>query len=353
MLKKHYLYFKEQLRRKAAAIPHRFYAFGLLLVCMVSLQVYLKDTLHIVYVTDSEGTSQLITTNETNQEHLMQLAGLTAGIGDRISYVNYAQGLSNLDIQRAFEVTLRVDGQIRMQSLIEGTVLDVLNSAGVTLDADDYTVPSLHTELKAGDEINVYRVEYVETVEYEEIPYETVYSYTSEFYKRKNTTVVRQKGRVGEKAITSRERWVNGVMESSQVMGTEITRQPTDEIIRAYKAGAPVSSRTGPDGTTNKPTSYTKVLTGRATGYYSKTGGKGASRLGLGYGTVAVDPRVIPYGTLLYIESTDGRFVYGYAIATDTGTAMVEGKCLVDLYYETYRESVINGVQHVNVYVVG
>ena len=95
-----------------------------------------------------------------------------------------------------------------------------------------------------------------------------------------------------------------------------------------------------------------QVLTGKATGYYSKTG-KGSSGLGLGYGTVAVDPDVIPYGTKLYITSTDGKFVYGYAVATDTGIAVQKGQILVDLFYETYAESVINGAIQVNVYVVG
>ena len=71
------------------------------------------------------------------------------------------------------------------------------------------------------------------------------------------------------------------------------------------------------------------------------------------YGTVAVDPSVIPYGTLLYITSTDGSFVYGYAVATDTGIAVQKGQILVDLFYETYAESVINGAIQVNVYVVG
>ena len=111
-------------------------------------------------------------------------------------------------------------------------------------------------------------------------------------------------------------------------------------------------SLTGPDGTTNAPASYSQVLTGKATGYYSRTG-KGSSGLGLGYGTVAVDPSVIPYGTLLYITSTDGSFVYGYAVATDTGIAVQKGQILVDLFYETYAESVINGAIQVNVYVVG
>ena len=68
---------------------------------------------------------------------------------------------------------------------------------------------------------------------------------------------------------------------------------------------------------------------------------------------MAVNPALIPYGTKLYIASTDGRFVYGYAIATDTGTSLLNGSCLVDLYYDTYTEALMNGVQTVNVYVVG
>src|SRR5699024_12419521 len=103
---------------------------------------------------------------------------------------------------------------------------------------------------------------------------------------------------------------------------------------------------------TRRSSDLSQVLTGKATGYYSCTG-RGASGLCLGYGTVAVDPDVIPYGTLLYITSTDGRFVYGYALATDTGIALQDGQILVDLFYETYAESVINGAINVNVYVVG
>ena len=135
-------------------------------------------------------------------------------------------------------------------------------------------------------------------------------------------------------------------------MDTTTTVEPTDHVIKTYGAGAPVSPLTGADGTTNAPTSYSKVLTGKATGYYSRTG-KGSSGLGLGYGTVAVDPDVIPYGTKLYITSPDGKFVYGYAVATDTGIAVQKGQILVDLFYETYAESVINGAIQVNVYVVG
>lgn len=324
----------------------------MLLLCLCATLFFLTDTLHIVYVTDSAGACARITTYATDPATLMHLSGIYAEEHDAITFTSYSGNLSNLNIQRAFPVTVQADGSDHAVKLTEGTVEDALRAAGVMLGENDYTEPALHTELAEGDTITVHRVVYQDTVTYETIPYETEYSYTSEFYKKRSKTVTLQSGRDGEMAVTSRERWVDGEMESAQVVGTEITRAPRTQIIRAYKAGAPVSSRLGPNGTTDPPTSYRTVYTGRATGY-SSSGGRGASGLGLGYGTVAVNPRLIPYGTLLYICSADGRFVYGYAIATDTGTAMQNGTVLVDLYYETFEEARLNGVQQVNVYVVG
>ena len=54
----------------------------------------------------------------------------------------------------------------------------------------------------------------------------------------------------------------------------------------------------------------------------------------------------------MYITSADGQFVYGYAYAADTGTAMMTGHAFIDLYYETYAESVKSAVIPVNVYVL-
>ena len=90
----------------------------------------------------------------------------------------------------------------------------------------------------------------------------------------------------------------------------------------------------------------------RSTGYSASATAKGASGRRLTYGTVAVDPSIIPYGTLLYITSDDGEFVYGYAYAADTGTALVTGHAFVDLYYQTYDESVESAVIPVTVYVI-
>ena len=72
----------------------------------------------------------------------------------------------------------------------------------------------------------------------------------------------------------------------------------------------------------------------------------------LGVGTVAVDPNVIPYGTKLWIASADGKVVYGYAVAADTG-AFVGGRTFIDVYMGSYKEACLWGRRDMNIYVIG
>ena len=67
-------------------------------------------------------------------------------------------------------------------------------------------------------------------------------------------------------------------------------------------------------------------------------------------GTVAVDPNFIPLGTKMYIVSADGEYVYGYAIAEDTGGA-IKGK-IVDLFFNTYDECIEFGRRDVKIYIL-
>lgn len=321
-------------------------------LCLVSTLAIITEATQIVYVSDSQGQEETFIVLTEEPEELMALMDIAPEEGDEISVVSYENNRTTINIQRTFDVSVQADGVGTEVSLISGTVQDALALAGVSLGEYDYTTPSLNTPVYEGDEITVHRVEYVQTVEYEPIPYETEYVYTSLYFRWTSKQTTMQEGSDGQTDITSTERWVDGALESSQISSVVVSKQPTTAIYKVYGAKAPVSSLTGPDGTTNAPTSYSAVYTGRSTGYYSSRG-SGASGLGLGYGTVAVNPNIIPYGTLVYITSTDGKFVYGYAIATDTGTSLMNGTCLVDCFYETYEESTLHWAQTVNVYVVG
>ena len=92
------------------------------------------------------------------------------------------------------------------------------------------------------------------------------------------------------------------------------------------------------------------MLTGSCSAYTG--GGTTASGLPAAVGNVAVNPNVIPYGTRLYICSPDGSFVYGYAVAADTGGAFLYGDYLADLYYDTLSDCYSFGIRTMNVYIL-
>jgi len=67
---------------------------------------------------------------------------------------------------------------------------------------------------------------------------------------------------------------------------------------------------------------------------------------------VAVNPNVIPYGSKLFIKCIDNKFIYGYAIAADTGTSLINGVIAVDLFYDTLQECINHGIRSVDIFVL-
>ena len=103
------------------------------------------------------------------------------------------------------------------------------------------------------------------------------------------------------------------------------------------------------DKSSDRSFDYSKVLVMNATSYTndpSENGGYGTTRLGtpLRYGVVAVDPKVIPLGTKLYIEG------YGYAVAEDTGGAIKGNR--IDLCFTSRAQADNFGRRNVKVYIL-
>ena len=78
------------------------------------------------------------------------------------------------------------------------------------------------------------------------------------------------------------------------------------------------------------------------TAYCAGCGGMTAIGRRAGRGIVAVDPRVIPLGTRLYITG------YGVAVAGDTGGAIVGRR--IDLGFDSERDALLFGRRDVTVY---
>lgn len=96
---------------------------------------------------------------------------------------------------------------------------------------------------------------------------------------------------------------------------------------------------------------FSSVKSMTATAYTKGYGGADsctATGTAVHVGVVAVDKRVIPLGTRLYIITADGKVTYGMAVAEDTG---VRGNS-VDLYYDTYQQCIQFGRRTATVYVL-
>jgi 3D (Asp-Asp-Asp) domain-containing protein len=101
---------------------------------------------------------------------------------------------------------------------------------------------------------------------------------------------------------------------------------------------------------------FPKVLKVIATAYTSGPESTGKKPGDLGYGItksgwpadmgiVAVDPEVIPLGSILYIPE------YGYAIALDTGSAIKGEK--IDVYFHDVEKALKWGVKEVEIIILG
>lgn len=268
---------------------------------------------------------------------------------------------------RKYDVKISVDGK-NLGVKCSGNVSDALEAANVTVNDDDLINIGLNEPLNNGINIVVNRVDIVEEVEVRSIDYATKYREDDEQFIGYTETVV--DGEEGEVETTTRHVYVDGELVSSAVIDEDIT-EPVDEIVVVgTKEEEPepeptveIPDEPVPAAKTNYnydvtldengvPIEYTKMLTGSSCAYTASAGAHTSTGKTAAVGLVAVNPDVIPYGTEMYITSSDGSRVYGYAVAADTGGAVMNGSIIVDLYMDTESDCYSWGRRDVNIYIL-
>ncbi|MBP1561972.1 MAG: G5 domain-containing protein [Oscillospiraceae bacterium] len=277
-------------------------------------------------------------------------AALTASLVNENVSVSYA--LRSPIPPKKYDVKIDVDGKT-LGVKCAGTVADALKAADVDVFDDDLINIGFNEPLNNETRIVINRVDIVEEVKVKTIDYATKYREDDGFMVGYTETVV--DGEEGEVETTLRHVYIDGELVSSDVIDEDITA-PVDEVI-VVGTCEPKSTIQPPDDLAldadGVPLEYSGTVTGKATAYTAKPGALTASGREARVGHVAVDPDLIPYGTELYIASNDGSKDYGYAIAADTGGAMLSGRVLVDLYMDTYDECCQWGLRDVTIYILG
>ena len=256
-----------------------------------------------------------------------------------------------------YNVTVKADAAAKTLCLPAGTtVSEAVAVADVTLGKADLLSVSADRVVADGLIVSVTRVQFKEYQKTYSIAYTTEVRYTSEL--RQGASKVLQEGVKGQRVVTYIDRLEDGKVISTEKSEEKVTKQPTNKIIlKGTKVGKVVSEAPWDIllDSAGQPINYKKKLTGKCTAYTTDRGDSGAwtaTGQRAQVGIVAVDPRVIPYGTKLWIVSADGKTVYGYAVAGDTGGAARSGKIIADLFYDTYVECERFGRRTMNVYIL-
>lgn len=236
-------------------------------------------------------------------------------------------------------VILSVAGQERTISTTATTVAELLREQQVELGRLDRVLPSLQTALFDGRKIWVDRVQVKEMTVAQQIPQPTASRHDPRIGAGKQ--VVLHPGRPGRQEQRIRVYSINGREIKREVISSRVVQRPLARRV-VQRRNWTMAAR---------GSAARRTLTMVATGYDPGPGSCGRYASGYtcigikaGRGVVAVDPRVIPLGSRLYVEG------YGYAVAGDVGGA-VKGR-RIDLGFDTRREALRWGRRTVEVQVL-
>ncbi len=317
---------------------------------------------HTVRVSDGENNYSV---NGFTQDVNSLVAGLELK-SNKYEVVDVSRDLfsTNIDIEYLIPLTVEYGNKTATYDVRSDKLDKILNDIGIEIEEHDILSCSLDTYIDKPQTVTITDVEYDVEVVTETIPYSSDIVYSDKYDTNTKFTTA---GKTGTKTITCSVKYVNGVKTESTVMSEEITEyaidsttvfgtkapkhtatgnQPASKVNSISKLNAPKDLVLDKNGT---PIKYTSKSTLRATAY-THTGNRTSTGVWPTPGYVAVDPKEIPYGTKMYIMSADGKYVYGYAIAADTGGFIYGNRTDMDLFLDTKAECSKFGRRDIVVY---
>ncbi len=259
-------------------------------------------------------------------------------------------------IKRAFDVNVTADGKTSTVVCNGDTVGELLKRAGVTLGEYDIVSPDVNEVITSPCEITVSRVEKKIKTSREVDPHGT--KTVADNLSVIGTSHVVTEGVDGIKETVVTDTYIDGKKVDS-FTETKVISEKVDEVIAQGAAVAePYCKKDDPAIVleNGRPVNYEYIISGPATAYTAYDGAMTASGRPAEIGTVAVNPNVIPYGSLLYIVGQNDEICYGYAIAADTGNGMMDGTIPVDVYMgdsaNHYNDACAWGWHMVDIYVI-
>lgn len=237
-------------------------------------------------------------------------------------------------------VTLTLNGESTTFKTDTQNVRELLETKNMTLDADSECSANLEDKIVDGLNVEIKTKETTTKVVEEEIPFAREIQQTTDLKAGEEKIITEGKNGLKEKTVEIVQ--FGGEVVSETIKEEIVITKPQTEVVKQGIKNSIVDSATG------KRYEYTEALTLEATAYTDIAGDRWEGVTATGrptfMGMVAVDPKVIPLNTILYVED------YGIAIAGDTGGA-IKGHD-IDLFFETNTEVYNFGRRDKKVYIL-
>lgn len=300
--------------------------------CLIALGVAIS--LKTVDIVDGEETTT-ITTMALTVDAALRQAKIDYAPCDRIS-PGPEQPLKNgmvIEVVRAENVTISADGKQWTVKAVQPEAYRLLKAEGVQLGELDQIDFGRYEDGSKYVKVTRITEEFIE--ERIEVPHDTFQQPSNQLLAGQRRVI--QPGKNGVLVNKIKVVKADGVEVSRQVVSSRVLAEPKTSVI-AYgiaKAQAPAAR--------NIQGKVKKVMTMEATAY-THTGNPTATGIYPYKGVVAVDPKVIPLGSKLYVEG------YGYCEAQDTGGAIKGDR--IDVFLDTKEQCFEWGRKIVQVYLL-
>ncbi len=299
-------------------------------------------------ITVDDGTVPFIirTTAETVGEALRE-AEITLYLGDRVQPSMGSQLSAGLSvfIERSTPVSLQVDGRSIRTRTRGRTVADALAEMKIGIAGADRVSPPLASPLVDNVAIEITRVSEEVLVSEQIIPFETVFEPDPNLAL--DTQQVVNAGAPGINRQRFRVHYENGEEVSRTREDSWVAQEATRRVV-AYGQRIDPQTAVMPDGT---QITYWRKFRAYASSYSAATAGvpRSSPTYGRTYtgeimrnGIIAVDPRLIPLRSQLYVPG------YGIGDALDTGSAILGRH--IDLGYAD--EDLVMWTRWVDIYLL-
>lgn len=261
----------------------------------------------------------------------------------------------NISVVQRVKVILCANGEEKEILMPKSyTVQDVLNHMRVNLGENDSVSEDVSSKIYDGMKIEVGNIKFEEVVRTETIEREVVVNTSSSM--NEGETKVLEEGKDGQHELKIKQKIQNGEVVDEEILSDTIISEPVAKVMvkgtkKVASAPAAEPAKAAVSSTSDKK-EVSKVIYGSATAYTASAGARTSTGARPVEGvTVAVNPKLIPYGSRILVESTDGSFRRELT-AQDTGGALRKGSAVVDIFMNSNSSCKQFGRKNVKVSII-